>query len=39
MGYNKKFPDPSNRLAEAKRNKRKRNKPRTLSEIKELSEE
>ncbi len=40
MGYKKGFPDPSNRQAEAKRNKRKRNEPRTLSEIEEqLSEE
>jgi hypothetical protein len=39
MGYKKGFPDPSNRQAEAKRNKRKRNEPQTLSAIKQLSEE
>jgi hypothetical protein len=39
MGYKKGFPDPSNRQAEAKRNKRKRLEPRTLSEIEQLSKE
>jgi hypothetical protein len=39
MSYKKGFPDPSNRQAEAKRNKRKRNEPRTLSAIKQRSEE
>jgi hypothetical protein len=39
MGYKKVFPDPGNRLAEAKRNKRNGNEPQTKSVIVQFSEE
>jgi hypothetical protein len=39
LGYKKRFPDPSNRLAEAKWYKSNHNETRTLSEIKQLSKE
>jgi hypothetical protein len=39
MGYKKVLPDPGNRLAEAKRNKRNGNEPRTKSVIVQFSEE
>jgi hypothetical protein len=39
MGYKKRFPDPSNRLAEAKRNKRNGNEPRTMSAVVQFSKE
>jgi hypothetical protein len=39
MGYKKGFPDPGNRLAETKRNKRNANEPRTMSAVVQFSEE
>jgi hypothetical protein len=39
MGYKKGFPDPGNRLAEAKRNKRNGNEPRTMSAVVQFSKE
>jgi hypothetical protein len=39
MAYKKRFPDPSNRQAEAKRNKRNCKKSRTRNAIKQSSEE
>jgi hypothetical protein len=39
MGYKKGFPDPGNSQAEAKRNKRNGNEPRTMSVVEQFSEE
>jgi hypothetical protein len=39
MGYKKRFPDPSNILAEAKQNKKNRNEPLTRDVDEQLSEE